>query len=172
VTKLKKPKLWQNLKTQTVIKLKKKLWQNLKDIIVTKLKNSNCAKLKKNCYNSKPQIMILIKMTVVTEEVITTSFSKHTLTPWQPTNSPYWFVPRVPTCRASSLAVGDCLGFRAPWFFVVRYVKLGGACSVLGLLLSPGFLRGCPPLLGSSSSGVTLPRSPGYTPRPRVSLFS
>ena len=78
VTKLKKKTdLWQNSRTQTVIELKKKLWQNLKDQIVTKLKNSNCAKLKKqNCDNSKTQIVIVIKITVVTEVVIMTSFSK------------------------------------------------------------------------------------------------
>ena len=46
---------------------KNKLWQNLKDQIVTKLKNSNGAKLKKyNCDNSQTQIVILIKMSVVT----------------------------------------------------------------------------------------------------------
>ena len=56
---------------------KNKLWQNLKDQIMTKLKNSNCAKLKKlNCDNSKTQIVIVIKMTVVTEVVIMTSFRK------------------------------------------------------------------------------------------------
>ena len=50
--------------------------------MVTKLKNSNYAKLKKlNCSNSKTQIVIVIKMTVVTELVIMTSFSKNTLTP-------------------------------------------------------------------------------------------
>ena len=71
-------KLWQN---------SNKLWQNLKDQIVTKLKSSNCAKLKKNnCSNSKTRIVIVIKMTVVTERIIMTSFSKNTLTPWQPTN--------------------------------------------------------------------------------------
>ena len=67
---------------------KNKLWHNLKNQIVTKIKNSNCAKLKKfNCVNSKTQIVIVIKMTVVTKVVIMTSFSKNTLTPWQPTNS-------------------------------------------------------------------------------------
>ena len=35
----------------------------------------------------KTQIVMGIKMTVVTEVVIMTSFSKNTLTPWQPTNS-------------------------------------------------------------------------------------
>ena len=77
------------LKNSNCDKTKKnKLWQNLKDQIVTKLKNSNCAKLKKlNCENSKTQIVIVIKMTVVTEVVKMTSFSKNTLTPWQPTNS-------------------------------------------------------------------------------------
>ena len=87
VIKLKKPKLWQNSRTLTMIKqYKKKLWQNLKYQIVTKLKNLNCAKLKKlNCDNSKTQIVIVIKMTVVTEAVILTSFSENTLTPWQPT---------------------------------------------------------------------------------------
>ena len=70
------------------LKLKKKLWQNLKDQIVTKLRNSNCAKfIKLNCDNSKTQILIVIKMTVVTEVVIMTYFSKNTLTPWQLTNS-------------------------------------------------------------------------------------
>ena len=84
---LNKPKLWQNSRTQTVTQLKKnKLWQNLKDQIVTKLKNWNRAKLKKiNCDNSKTQIVIVIKITVVTEVFIMTSFSKNTLTPWQPT---------------------------------------------------------------------------------------
>ena len=56
----------------------------LKDQIVTKLKNSNRAKLninKKNCDNSKTQTVIVIKITVVTEVVIMTSFSKNTLTP-------------------------------------------------------------------------------------------
>ena len=44
---------------------------------MTKLKNSNCAKLKKlNCDNSKTQIVMVIKMTVVIEVVIMTSFSK------------------------------------------------------------------------------------------------
>ena len=43
-----------------------KLLQNLKDQIVTELKNSNCAKLKiLNCDNSKTQIVMEIKMTVV-----------------------------------------------------------------------------------------------------------
>ena len=81
--------MWQNSRTQTVIKLKQKnLWQNLKYPIVTKLKNSNCAKLKNNNYdNSKTQVVIVIKITVVTEVVIMTSFSKNTLIPWQPTNS-------------------------------------------------------------------------------------
>ena len=89
MTKLKKHKLWQNSRIQIVTKLKKKkLWQNLKDQIVTKLKNSNCAKLNKlNCDNSKTQFVIIIKITVMTEVVITTPFSKNTLTPWQPTNS-------------------------------------------------------------------------------------
>ena len=50
--------------------------------VVTKLKNSNCAKLKKsNCDNSKTKIVIVIKMTIVTELVIMTSLSKNTLTP-------------------------------------------------------------------------------------------
>ena len=40
-----------------------------------------------NCDNSETQIVIVIKMTVVTEVVIMTSFSKNTLTPLQPTNS-------------------------------------------------------------------------------------
>ena len=101
----KKPNIDKTKKNQTETKLKKSLncgktqelklwqnskffWQNLKDQIVTKLKNSNCAKLKKlNCSNSKNQIMIVMKMTVVTEVGIMTSFSKNTLTPWQPTNS-------------------------------------------------------------------------------------
>ena len=49
----------------------------MKDKIVTKLKNSNCAKLKKfNCDNSKTQVVIVIKITVGTEVVIMTSFSK------------------------------------------------------------------------------------------------
>ena len=53
----------------------------MKDQIVTKLKNSNRAKLKKKiCDNSKTQIVIVIKMTVVTEVVIMTYFSKNTLT--------------------------------------------------------------------------------------------
>ena len=64
--------------------------------IVTKHERSNCDQTqkhklcktkKKNCDNSKTQIVIVIKMTVVTEVVITTSFSKNTLTPWQPSNS-------------------------------------------------------------------------------------
>ena len=82
VTKLKKNQTVTKLKkkinrgkTQTVIKLKKtncdKTW---------KMKfwpNSNCAKLtKKNCDNSKTQIVIVIKMTLVTEVFILTSFSK------------------------------------------------------------------------------------------------
>ena len=72
LTKLKKIKL-------TKLKNKPKWWQNLKDQILTKLKNSNFAKLKKkNCDNSKTQIVIVIKMTVVTEGVIITSFSKKT----------------------------------------------------------------------------------------------
>ena len=46
---------------------------------MTKLKNSNCAKLKKiNCDNSKTQIVMVIKMTVVTEVAIMTTFSKNT----------------------------------------------------------------------------------------------
>ena len=50
------------------------MWQNLKDQILTKPKNSNFAKLKKiNCDNSKTQIVIVIKITVVTEVVIMTS---------------------------------------------------------------------------------------------------
>ena len=49
----------------------------MKNQIVTKLKNSNCAKLEKlDCDNSKTQIVIVIKLTVVTEVVIMTSFSK------------------------------------------------------------------------------------------------
>ena len=77
----KKPKLWQNSNSNCNKTKKNKLWQNLKDQIVTKLKNTNCAKLKKiNCSNSKTQIVIVIKITVVTEEVIMTSFSKNTLT--------------------------------------------------------------------------------------------
>ena len=81
--------MWQNTGTQTVTKLEKnKLWHELKDQIVTKLNNSNRAKLKQlNCDNSKTQIVIVIKITVVTEVVILTSFNKNTLTPWQPTNS-------------------------------------------------------------------------------------
>ena len=81
--------MWQNSRTQTVTKLKKQ--------IVTKLERSNCnqtqklksCKLKKkiNCDNSKTQIVIVMNMTVVTELVIMTSFSKNTLTPWQLTNS-------------------------------------------------------------------------------------
>ena len=39
MTKLKKPKLWQNSRTQTVIKLKKQ--------IVTKLERSNCDQTQK-----------------------------------------------------------------------------------------------------------------------------
>ena len=43
----------------------------MKNQIVTKLKNSNYANLKKlNCDNSKTQIVIVIKITVVTEVVI------------------------------------------------------------------------------------------------------
>ena len=66
----------------------------LKKQIVTKLKRSNCnqtqklksCKIKKlNCDNSKTQIVIVIKITKVTEVVMMTSFSKNTLTPWQPT---------------------------------------------------------------------------------------
>ena len=65
---------------------KKKLWQKLKDKIVTEIKNSNFTKLKKlNCDNSKTQIVIVIKMTVVTKVVIMTFFSENTLTPRQPT---------------------------------------------------------------------------------------
>ena len=83
--------MWQNSKTQTVIKLKKKLWQNLKDQIVTKLKNSNCTKLKKlNCDNSKTQIVIVIKMAVVTELVIMTSFI--TITIWVFELSQFYFL--------------------------------------------------------------------------------
>ena len=65
------------LKNSNCDKTKKnQMWQNLKDQIVTKLKNSNCTKLKKlNCDNSKAQIVIVIKMTVVTEVVIMTYFS-------------------------------------------------------------------------------------------------
>ena len=84
MTKLKKKtKLWQNSRTRTVIKLKKQQ-------IVTKrersncdqTQNSNCAKLERsNCDNSKTQIVIEIRMTVVTEVVIMTSLSKNTLTP-------------------------------------------------------------------------------------------
>ena len=60
-----------------MIKLLKNLWQNLKDPIVTKLKNSICAKLtQSNCDNSKNQIVMVIKMKVVTEVVLMTSFSK------------------------------------------------------------------------------------------------
>ena len=59
---------------------KNKWWQNLKDPILTQLKNSNCAKLKKlNCGNSKTQIVIVIKMKVVTKVVKSTSFSKKNL---------------------------------------------------------------------------------------------
>ena len=48
---------------------------------MTKLKNSNCAKLKKKLVVTaqklkKTQTVIVIKMTVVTEVVIMTSFSK------------------------------------------------------------------------------------------------
>ena len=56
--------------------------------IVTKLERLNCdqtqklelckTKKKLNCDNSKTQIVIVIKMTVVTEVVIMTSFSKKT----------------------------------------------------------------------------------------------
>ena len=70
--------MWQNSRTQTVIKLKKQ--------IVTKLERSNCDQTqklklcknikKKNCDNSKTQIVMVIKMTVVTEVVIMTSISK------------------------------------------------------------------------------------------------
>ena len=56
-----------------------KLWPNSKSQIVQNKKKSNCD-------NSKTQIVIVIKRTVVTEVVIMTSFSKNTLTPWQPTN--------------------------------------------------------------------------------------
>ena len=78
VTKLKKKKkLWQNSRTQTVIKLKK----NWKDQIVTKRKNSNCREEKLNCDNPKTEIVIVIKITVVTEVVKMTPFSKNTLTP-------------------------------------------------------------------------------------------
>ena len=78
-----KPKLWQNSRTQTVTKLKKKQ-------IVTKLERSNCNQTQKlklcktkklNCSHSKTQIVMAIKITVVTEVVIMTSFSKNTLTP-------------------------------------------------------------------------------------------
>ena len=67
-----------------------------KSQIVTKLERSNCNQTQKlkscktkklNWDNSKTQIVIVIKMTVVTEVVIMTSFSKNTLTPWQPNNS-------------------------------------------------------------------------------------
>ena len=59
---------------------------------VTKLERSNrdqtqklklCKTKKKNCDNLKTEIVIVIKMTVVTEVVIMTSFSKNTLTPDQ-----------------------------------------------------------------------------------------
>ena len=55
---------------------------------MTKLKNLLC-KTKKilNCDNSKTQIVMVIKMAIVTEVVIMPSFIKNTLTPWQPTNS-------------------------------------------------------------------------------------
>ena len=75
--------MWQNSRTQTVTKLKKKK-------IVTRLKRSNCNQTQKlkscktkriNWDNSKTQIVIVIKMTVVTEVVIMISFSKNTLTP-------------------------------------------------------------------------------------------
>ena len=70
------------LKNSKCDKTLKNKRQNLKDEIVTKLKNSNCAKLNFfNCDNSKTHIVIVIKMTVVTEVVIMTSFSKNTLTP-------------------------------------------------------------------------------------------
>ena len=56
--------------------------QNLKDQFVTKIKNLHCSKLiKKNFDNKKSQIVIVIKITVVTEVVIMASFSKNTLTP-------------------------------------------------------------------------------------------
>ena len=56
---------------------KNKLWQNLKGQIGTKLKNSDCAKLKKiNCDNLKTEIVIVVRMTVVTEVVMMTYFSK------------------------------------------------------------------------------------------------
>ena len=66
---------------------------------MAKFKNSNCDKTKKqtncdqteklklyktkksNCDNSKTQIVIVIKITVVTEVVVMTSFSENTLTP-------------------------------------------------------------------------------------------
>ena len=63
---------------------------------MTKLERSNwnqtqklkwCKTKKKNCDNSKTQIVIIIKITVVTEVVIMTSYSKNTLKPWQPSNS-------------------------------------------------------------------------------------
>ena len=59
------------------------MWQYLKDQIVTKLKNSNSTKQTKklNWDNSKTQIVIVIRMTVVAEIVIMTYFSKNTLTP-------------------------------------------------------------------------------------------
>ena len=77
------------LKNSNCDKTKKnKWWPNLNEQIVTKLKNSNLAKLKKiNCDNSRTQIVIVIKMTVLTGVVIMTTFSKNTLTPWQPSNS-------------------------------------------------------------------------------------
>ena len=49
----------------------------MKDQIVTKLKKTQIVQLKKlNCDESKTQIGIVIKMTIVTEVVIMTSFSK------------------------------------------------------------------------------------------------
>ena len=75
-------------------------------------------------------------------------------------------LPKVPTYQASSLAVSDCLGFRAPWFPVVQYVRVGGI-AVFWVCASPRVFSGVVHLFWvSSSSGVTLPGSPGYAPSP------
>ena len=74
--------MWQYSRTQTVIKLKNQ--------IVKKLERSNCDQTKKLklCKTRKINMSQLKnsncdsnKMTVVTEVVIMTSFSKNTLTP-------------------------------------------------------------------------------------------
>ena len=53
----------------------------MKDQFVTKIKNSNCAKLKKLNGDNSTQIVMVIKIIVVTEVVIMTFFDKNTLTP-------------------------------------------------------------------------------------------